>query len=60
MESLNFLISSLRFDANESMMADQRKGWIEEKERLILFQKQLQLNYIQVPSVWTEFIVNKS
>ena len=47
---LNFHIlkSRLRFDANESMMEDQRKGWIEEKARLIIFQKQLQLNYIQV------------
>ena len=32
------------------MMEEQRKGWIEEKARLIIFQKQLQLNYVQVGS----------
>jgi len=48
--SINEEMRKLRemFDANESMMEDQRKGWIEEKARLILFQKQLQLNYIQM------------
>jgi len=48
--SINEEMRKLRemFDANESMMEEQRKGWIEEKARLIIFQKQLQLNYVQM------------